>query len=34
MPGAEEMEKLLSDAGLEIRLWQDDDRGYFLHVTK
>jgi len=34
MPGAEEMGKLLSDAGLEIRLWQDDDQGYFLHVTK
>jgi ubiquinone/menaquinone biosynthesis C-methylase UbiE len=34
MPGAEEMEKLLSDAGLKIRLWEDDDQGYFLHVGK
>ena len=33
MPGAEEMEKLLSDAGLKIRLWEGDDRG-FLHVSK
>ena len=34
MPGAEEMERLLAEAGLRIRLWEDDDRGYFLHVTR
>ena len=34
MPRAEEMERLLSEAGLKIRLWEDDDRGYFLHTTK
>jgi demethylmenaquinone methyltransferase/2-methoxy-6-polyprenyl-1,4-benzoquinol methylase len=34
MPSAEEMEKLLSGAGLKIRLWEDDDRGYFLHASR
>ena len=34
MPGAEEVKELLSDAGLKIRSWEDDDRGYFLHAGK
>jgi hypothetical protein len=34
MPGAEGMEKLLSEAGFKIKLWEDDDRGYFMQATK
>ena len=34
MPSTEEMEKLLSDAGFKIRLWEDDDQGYFVQAIK